>query len=227
MKCPRCGGTDFRKEKLQQVHLHYGKYPSPAYSPYYAVCKRCGFAPTLDSGPKGGGSASAGSLVHGLRVFIDFEDEKGVLYPSGFLSGWISKALGKGKVEEHFEVIDTTERLIRSLKRMGYRNIMEVEIDGHVLYEHPERARDARDAIRSLAEKAHESRSAKKVRIKAMRSGHPKGIAEVFVRRVHKGSIHAIKLEIDSIEAEDVRELVKTLEDKLGTKRIKYVSPKS
>ncbi len=165
--------------------------------------------------------------IQGLRVFIDFEDEKGVLYPSGFLSGWISKALGKGKVEEHFEVIDTTERLIRSLKKIDYRNVMEVEIDGQILYKHPEKARDVRDVIRILAEKAHENKSAKKVRIKAMHSGHPKSVAEVFIRRVHKGDIHAIKLEIEAIDSDDLQELAKVLEDKLGTERIKYVKPRN
>lgn len=212
---------------MEELQPAFPKFYVGLEPQYYKVCKKCGFSPTFSSGLRGGElmihSKRKEGLIRDLHVLVDLKGEKRVIHPSGFLAGWILGVLGKEEIEEHFKIIDTTERLIKVLKKLGYRNIMEVEVDEHILYKHPERARDVRSVIHRLAGKADENRDAREVRIRIMHMGHPRNVAEAFIRRVHPENDHTIEMKIGKIDAGRVRELVKTLEEKLEAERVEYL----
>jgi hypothetical protein len=224
MRCPRCGHNEFERVKESNLNPAWALY-GLGQSPYYLVCKKCGFSPSFASKLTGGELAlhlvKAEELVHGLTVLIDLEGEKRAIHPSGFLKGWLSE-FGRSEVEEHIKTVDTAERLIKALKKIGYRDVMEVEMDGDMIYHHPEIKRDVSEVVRMMSEKADQSKSAKEIKIKILHSGHPRSVADIRVYRVHPTSNHSIEIRIEKVEREDLKKLIESLEDELGTKRIEY-----
>jgi hypothetical protein len=229
MRCPRCGHHEFERVKESTLNPAWSLY-GLGQSPYYLVCKKCGFSPSFASKLRDGELAlhlvKDEELIHGLTVFIDLEGEKRVIHPSGFLKGWLSE-FGRGKVDEHFKIVDTAERLIKALKKIGYRDVMEVEMDGHMIYNHPERKRDVREVVHMMSEKADQSKSARDIKIKILHSGHPRSVAEIRVYRIHPTSDHSIEIRIEKAEREDLKKLVESLEEELGTRRIEYSASNS
>jgi predicted nucleic-acid-binding Zn-ribbon protein len=224
MRCPRCGHHEFERVKQSTLNPAWALF-GLGESPYYLVCKKCGFSPSFASKLSDGELAlhlvKAKELVHGLTVLIDLEGEKRVIHPSGFLKGWLSE-FSRVEVEEHFKIVDTAERLIKALKKIGYRDVIEVEMDGYMIYNHPERKRDVREVVHMMSEKADQSKSANDIKIKILHSGHPRSVADIQVYRVHPTSDHSIEIRIEKAEREDLKKLVESLEEELGTRRIKY-----
>jgi predicted nucleic-acid-binding Zn-ribbon protein len=224
MRCPRCGHHEFERVKESTLNPAWALY-GLEQSPYYLVCKKCGFSPSFASKLRDGELAlhlaKAEELVHGLTVLIDLEGEKRVIHPSGFLKGWLSE-FGRSEVEEHFKTVDTAERLIKALKKIGYRDVMEIEMDGSMIYEHPQIKRDVPEVVRMMSEKADQSKSANEIKIKILHSGHPRSVAEIRVDRVHPTNDHSIEIRIEKVERKDLKKLVESLEEELGTRRIKY-----
>jgi hypothetical protein len=229
MRCPVCGHHEFERVKQSTLNPAWALY-GIGQSPYYLVCKKCGFSPSFASKLRDGELAlhfdKAEELVHGLTILIDLEGENRVIHPSGFLKGWLAE-FGRPEVEEHFKTVDTAERLIKALKKIGYRDVMGIEMDGDLIYDHPEIKRDVREAVRMMSEKADQSKTANEIKIKILHSGHPRSVAEVRVYRIHPTSNHSIEIRIEKVEREDLKKLVESLEEELGTRRIEYSSSDS
>jgi len=79
------------------------------------------------------------SILQDVRISIDIKGEKKSL--TGL------KLFGFERVEEHFNVIEIVQILLRGFARAGFRNVEEIRMDNQNIYRHPELRYDIRKII--------------------------------------------------------------------------------
>ena len=83
--------------------------------------------------------------IEDLHIFIDLKGEKEETTKSIFIV--ILKPLGLDRVKEKMDSIDITNILLRGFSKAGFKNIMDIELNGNLIYSHPEKKYDIRKTI--------------------------------------------------------------------------------
>ena len=95
-----------------------------------------------------------------LHIKFDFDVEKRLIKSSKFF--------GFKKIEESFDLFQTTELVLRGLAKAKFRNTAKIVIDKKTVYEHPEKKTDLMKTIENISEFSDLISVAKNVEIVAI-----------------------------------------------------------
>ena len=152
-------------------------------------------------------------FLKNLHIKFDFNvDKKEVNSPSFF-----SRITTGKMVEEDFELLSTTELILRGLAKAKFRNTAKIIVDGNTLYEHPEKKSDLRKTIEDIEEYSSEISKGKNVEIIAILADVEKCTATIKINKIHSIKDHSVDIQINGkIRKEIYHTFLNYLNEKIG-----------
>ena len=121
------------------------------------------------------------------------------------------------RIEEDFELLSTTELILRGLAKAKFRNTAKIVVDGKTLYEHPEKKSDLRKTIDDIDEFAGEIKNGKTVEITAILNDVEKCTAVIKINKVHRKKDHSVDIQITGkIKSDIYHTFLNYLNEKIG-----------
>jgi hypothetical protein len=108
----------------------------------------------------------------------------------------LEKLVGKRVIEEQFALLPTAELFIRGLASAKFHNMSHIEIDGEVVYDHPEITSDIRKTIALLTQEASVRKNPSKLYLKSLLSGMHSTSVEIWIQKVHSKKEHSVLIRI-------------------------------
>ena len=130
------------------------------------------------------------------------------------------KAAGLFKqIEEDFELLPTTELILRGLAKAKFRNTAKIVVDNKILYNHPEKKSDLRKTIDDISEFSSEISNGKNVEITAVLDDIEKCVAIIKINKIHSKKEHSVDIFVKGKIREDVyHTFLNYLNEKIGLK---------
>ena len=130
------------------------------------------------------------------------------------------KATGLFKqVEEDFDLLSTTELILRGLAKARFRNTVKIVVDNKVLYNHPEKKSDLRKTIDDLGEFFYEISKGKNIEITAALKEIENCLATIKINKIHSKKEHSVDIFIKGKIREDIyHAFFNYLNEKIGLK---------
>jgi len=127
-----------------------------------------------------------------LHIKFDFDVEKKVIRSPCLFC----RIIGLNKVEEAFDLLPTTELVLRGLAKAKFRNTAKIVVDGKTVYEHPEKKSDLRKTIDDISDFSEMISNAKDVEIVAILDDVVKCNATIKISRIHSLKDHSVDIQI-------------------------------
>ena len=129
-------------------------------------------------------------FLKNLHIKFDFNVNKKEIKPTNFISRIIRRKI----VEEDFELLPTTELILRGLAKAKFRNTAMIAVDGTTLYKHPEKKSDLRKTIEDIDEFSNEIKEGKTLEITAILEDVEKAEAKIKINKVHNIKEHSVDI---------------------------------
>ena len=130
-----------------------------------------------------------------------------------------SGLFGKKIIEEDFELLSTTELILRGLAKAKFRNAAKIIVDKKILYEHPEVKSDLRKTIEDISEFSKDISQGKNVEIIAILNDVYKCTAVIKINKVHNNKEHSVDIQLKGeIRKEIYHTFLNYLNEKIGLK---------
>ena len=154
-------------------------------------------------------------FLKNLHIKFDFDVERKEVNPPSFLS----KITSSKMIEEDFELLPTTELILRGLAKAKFRNTAKIVVDEIILYEHPEKKSDLRKTIDEIGEFSSEILKGKTVEITAILADVERCTATIKINKIHKKKEHSVDIQIKGkIRKEIYHTFLNYLNEKIGLK---------
>jgi len=154
-------------------------------------------------------------FLKNLHIKFDFDVSKKEVDPPSFLS----KITSGKMIEEDFELLPTTELILRGLAKAKFRNTAKIVVDDIVLYEHPEKKTDLRKTIEEIDEFSSEISKGKKVEITAILADVEKATATIKINKIHSKKEHSVNIQIKGKIRKDIYHVfLNYINEKIGLK---------
>ena len=159
-------------------------------------------------------------MLENMTISIDL-NVKNLPHSEGFTK-MLTDNLGIVRVKKNFEVLSTTEKIIRAFSKAKFKNVAAIELDNNVLYSHPEKFFDANNAIKTMMRAIHDKKhKGKIILLKMLSKEHKDCKVEVKVSRVHLPWVHDILITIEGeLPEEYFRRVINYLEGHLKIENI-------
>jgi len=155
-------------------------------------------------------------ILRNLHIKFDFDVKRTKITPPNFMA----KITGKKFVEEAFELLPTTELILRGLAKAKFRNTAKIVVDGKTLYEHPEKTSDLRKTIDDISEFADEIHNGKRIEITAVLTDVRKCTATIKVNKIHSTKEHSVDIQMKGeIRKEVYHTFLNYLNEKIGVNK--------
>jgi hypothetical protein len=154
-------------------------------------------------------------FLKNLHIKFDFDVErKEVDLPS-----FLSKITSNKMIEEDFELLPTTELILRGLAKAKFKNTAKIVVDGKKLYEHPEKKTDLRKTIEEIDEFSSYISDGKTVEVTAILADVERCIATIKINKIHRKKEHSVDIQIKGkIRKEIYYTFLNYLNEKIGLK---------
>jgi hypothetical protein len=150
-----------------------------------------------------------------LHIKFDFDVEKKEIEPPNF----ISKIIGRKFFEEDFELLKTTELILRGLAKAKFRNTAKIVVNGKVVYEHPDIKSDLRKTIDDISDFSEELLKGKNTEVTAIFEETEKVTAIIKINKIHEENEHSVDIQIKGkIRKEIYHIFLNYLNKKIGLK---------
>jgi len=154
-------------------------------------------------------------FLRNLHIKFDFDVKRKEVEPPSFLSKMISGNM----IEEDFELLSTTELILRGLAKAKFRNTAKIVVDGKIMYEHPEKKSDLRKTIEDIDEYSSEISKGKNVIITAILADVEKSTATIKINKIHRQRDYSVDIQIKGkIRKENYHTFLNYLNEKIGLK---------
>ncbi|MFA5102978.1 MAG: hypothetical protein WC525_07470 [Candidatus Thermoplasmatota archaeon] len=174
--------------------------------------------PTKKTKGKKHGS-SGEKVLRNLHVRFDLNVTQKKVPPSNVFSKFLTMITGNGFVEEDFELLPTTELVLRGLAKAKFKNILKIVFDKKTVYHHPDHHSDVRKTIDDFSSITHDAKTRKSVEVSALHKDGMKSIVIVKIMKIHKEKDHAVDIQIKGGIKEELYHIFKNyLTEKLGLK---------
>jgi hypothetical protein len=151
-----------------------------------------------------------------LHIKFDFNVNRNEIAPQKFISRIFKRRI---MVEEDFELLPTTELILRGLAKAKFKNTAKIVVDGKILYEHPERKTDLRKTIDDIGEFSKGISEGKIVEITAILNDIKKAVAKIKINKIHNIKDHSVEILIKGrIRKEIYHTFLNYMKDKIGLK---------
>jgi hypothetical protein len=137
--------------------------------------------------------------VQNVELLIDIDVERTPIPSSSTVLEWLKRHTGRATVMEHFELLPTTELLLRALHKAKFTNVIDLKFGDEMLYQGPERKFDITDVISLLAQKTQVAAQASTVGMTVRMERRTLPTARVTVRRIHAKKDHAIHIRFEGL----------------------------
>jgi hypothetical protein len=155
-------------------------------------------------------------FLRNLHIKFDFDVKKKEVEPSSF----IFKIIFGKMIEEDFELLDTTQLILRGLAKAKFRNAAKIVVDGKTIYEHPEKKSDLRKTIDNIDEYSSEITKGKNVIVTAILADTEKSTATIKINKIHRPKEHSVDINITGRIRKDIYyTFINYLKDKIGFKK--------
>jgi hypothetical protein len=162
---------------------------------------------------------SDNKFLTNLHIKFDFNVKYTKVEPSNIFSKFILKITGNEIVEEEFDLLATTELILRGLAKAKFRNTAKIVVNNKILYEHPEKKSDLRKTIDDISEFSHEISTGKKVEITAILADVERSTAIIKINKIHSKKDHSVDIQIKGkIRKEIYHTFLNYLKDEIGLK---------
>jgi hypothetical protein len=170
--------------------------------------------------PKGKRHAASGEeILRNLHVRFDLNVTQKRIPPSNSISKFITRITGNGFVEESFDLLPTTELVLRGLAKAKFKNIIKIVSDEKTIYHHSDTHPDLRKTIDDFSEITHDVHIGRSVEVTAILKEGMTSIAIVKIMKIHKEKDHAVDIQIKGeIKKELYHTFLNYLTEKLGLK---------
>ena len=181
-----------------------GIFPQPLYTPKVKkAVKRS--------------KAKGRHFVEHMTISIDLDVKDGN-HNEGFLK-LLKTVTGLIMVERNFELLSTTEKVIRALAKAKFKNVATLVMDSEEIYHHPEDHYDFETALQRLIKTVHERGEGEignMIYLELLSNDHRDCSVEVKISRVHTKWVHDILIKFNGILPEEYfRRVINYLEDHL------------
>jgi len=123
------------------------------------------------------------------------------------------------QIEEDFELLPTTELILRGLAKAKFRNTAKIVVDNRILYNHPEKKSDLRKTIDDISEFSSEISNGKNVEITAVLDDVEKCVATIKINKIHSKKEHSVEIFMKGKIREDIYHIfLNYLNEKIGLK---------
>jgi hypothetical protein len=151
--------------------------------------------------------------LNNLHIKFDFDVKRKEIEPIGLFS----KITNKKIIEEDFELLPTTELILRGLAKAKFRNTAKIKIDGNTIYEHPEKKSDLRKTIDNIDEFSSEITKGKNLEVVAILDDVEKCTATIKINKIHKKNDHSVDIQIKGKIKKDIyHTFLNYLDEKIG-----------
>lgn len=148
-----------------------------------------------------------------LHIKFDFDVKSKEIKPTGIFS----KITNKKIIEEDFELLPTTELILRGLAKAKFKNTAKISVDGIVLYEHPEKKSDLRKTLDNIEEYSSEISKGKNLEVVAILDDIEKCTATIKINKIHKERDHSVDIQIKGRIKKDIyHTFLNYLDEKIG-----------
>ena len=152
-------------------------------------------------------------FLKNLHIKFDFDVKRTEVDPSSFLS----KIIQGKMVEEDFELLPTTELILRGLAKAKFRNTAKIVVDKKILYNHPEKKSDLRKTIDDIGEFSSEISKGKNVEITAVLADVEKCTAIIKINKIHSKKEHSVDIQMKGEIRKDIyHTFLNYLNEKIG-----------
>ncbi len=152
-----------------------------------------------------------------IDISLDINVEKTIISPSNFFNELLEKITGLTYIEDHFEILPTTELIIRGLAKAKFHNMVKITLDNEIIYENAENGHDIRNTIKLLMEQTKLKKKGKSLEIIAKKNDNDGCIAVIHIQKIHPKKVHAINIKIKGrIEEYLFHEFLNYLRDHLS-----------
>ena len=154
--------------------------------------------------------------MNNLHIKFDFDVERKEIKSNCVFC----KATGLfTQIEEDFELLSTTELILRGLAKAKFKNTAKIVVDNKVLYNHPEKKSDLRKTIDDISEFSSEISKGKKVEITAALKEIENCIVTIKINKIHSKKEHSVDIFIKGKIREDIyHTFFNYLNEKIGLK---------
>ena len=154
-------------------------------------------------------------ILENMIISIDL-NVKDLAHSDGFIR-MLSESLGVVRVKKDFEVLSTTEKIIRALAKAKFKNVATIELDDEVLYNHPEKFYDADEAIKEMMmDIKNKKKRGNNINMRMLSKDFKDCEVEIKVSRVHLPWFHDILIKFQGeLEEEYFRRVINYLEENL------------
>lgn len=150
-----------------------------------------------------------------LHIKFDFDVEKRIVKSSCIFC----RVIGLNEIEEDFEILSTSELILRGLAKAKFRNAARIIVDGKILYNHPEKKSDLRKTIDNISDFSTDISQAQSVEIVAILDDVEKAEATIKIKKVHSKKEHSIDIEIKGkIKSEIYHTFLNYIKENIGLK---------
>jgi len=153
---------------------------------------------THPSGTNKGGRHGAPSeeMLWNLHVFLDLNVEHKTIPPSTILSKLRTILMGNGFVEEGFDLVPTTELVLRGLAKAKFKQLVKIRVDKKIVFKHSDENSTLRKSIDDFNWLPPDSHAKKSLEVTAAAKETMSSIATVKIMKIHREKDHAITIEI-------------------------------
>jgi hypothetical protein len=153
-----------------------------------------------------------------LHIKFDFDVEKRTVKSSSFFS----RVLGLNQIEEDFELLSTSELILRGLAKAKFKNAVKIVVDGKTFYDNPEKKPDLRKTIDNISDFSEDISKAQSVEIIAILDDIEKAEAKIKIKRIHRKKEHSVDIEIKGkIKSEIYHTFLNYIRENIGLKEEK------
>jgi hypothetical protein len=158
-----------------------------------------------------------------LHIKFDFEVEKRIVKSTCIFC----RIIGLNKIEEDFEILSTTELILRGLAKAKFKNVAKIVVDDKTLYDQPEKNSDLSKTIENLSDFSEYISNAQSVEIIAILDDVEKVEAIIKIKRIHRKKEHSVDIEIKGkIRSEVYHTFLNYIKENIGLKEEEFNSTK-
>ena len=152
-------------------------------------------------------------FLSNLHIRFDFDvDHKLIKSSCAFC-----RVIGLNKIEEDFDLLSTTEMILRGLAKAKFKNTAKIVVDKKVIYDHPEKKTDLRKTIDDIGEFSKQISQGNTLEITAILDDLEKATAIIKVKKIHGKKEHSIDIQIKGkIRSTIYHTFLNYLEEKMG-----------
>ncbi|MCJ7571966.1 MAG: hypothetical protein MUO82_08845 [Candidatus Thermoplasmatota archaeon] len=163
---------------------------------------------------------SSDNILINPHIHLDLDVEQTKINPPTVFSRLSSKITGNTFVEEHLDLLSTSEIILRGLAKVKFHHTVKILIDKKIRYDNPEIISDLKKSIDIFKGISIDTNQSKLFEITAVLDDVHRCVVEIKIKKVHWRKEHTIDIFMKGIiKEESYHTFLNYLNEKLKVKK--------